>query len=431
MYFALFSLGARLACIRRAPFVAAMARSKTVLISGAGIAGLTLAYWLLKTGFKPTIVERAPEPRTGGYIIDFWGLGFDVADRMDLVPALRLEGYDVDEVRFVNATGKIVGGFGVDIFRAITGGRFVSLQRGALARLLYERIDGRCEVLFGDSIAAMAPDAEGATVTFERGAVRPFDFVIGADGVHSRVRQLTFGDQRKYETYLGYMVAAADVRGYRPRTEGVYVSYGIPGKQIARFAMRGDRTVFLFVMAAKQPISVEASDRPDAKELLRAEFAGAGWECETILDAVDRSSDIYFDRVSQIRMESWSKGPVALVGDAAFAPSLLAGQGAALAMAAAYVLAGELSSSSSSDAFQRYEQRFRSTLLRKQEAAARFARSFAPLGHIGLMARNLITQGFKCELIAKWAFGALLKEGIELPSYRRFEDMPANSGSRN
>lgn len=205
--------------------------------------------------------------------------------------------------------------------------------------------------------------------------------------------------------------------------EGVYVCYGIPGKQIARFAMRGDRTVFLFVMAANQPFSVGVSDCIGPKELLRAAFTGAGWECEAILDAIDRGSDIYFDRVSQIRMESWSKGSVALVGDAAFSPSLLAGQGAALAMAAAYVLAGELGSSPSPDAFRRYEQRFRSTLWRKQEAAARFAQSFAPTSCFGLNVRNLATRGFRCQLVAKWAFGALLREGIELPNYHCLKDI--------
>jgi 2-polyprenyl-6-methoxyphenol hydroxylase-like FAD-dependent oxidoreductase len=410
--------------VRRAFFVAVMARRRTVLISGAGIAGSTLAYWLLQNGFEPTIVERAPAPRTGGYIIDFWGLGYDVADRMGLVPDLKREGYDVNDVRFVDTNGERVGGFGVDVVRSITDGRFVSLQRATLASLLYEKIDGRCDFLFDDSIAAINPDAEGASVAFERSASRRFHFVVGADGVHSRVRQLTFGDQRNYEKYLGYMVAAADVQGYRPRTEGAYVCYSIPGKQIARFAMRGDRTVFLFVMAAGRPFSFGAPDRLGQKEFLRAEFTGAGWECDPILDAVDRSNDIYFDRVSQIRMDCWSKGPVALIGDAAFAPSLLAGEGAALAMAAAYVLAGEVSSSPLPDAFRRYEQRLRPTLLRKHQAAARFARSFVPMSEFGLMVRNLVTRSFGWEPVAKWAFGGLLKEGIELPSYRGVHDVP-------
>jgi 2-polyprenyl-6-methoxyphenol hydroxylase-like FAD-dependent oxidoreductase len=401
-----------------------MARSKTVLISGAGIAGPTLAYWLLRNGFEPTIVEKAPEPRTGGYIVDFWGLGFDVADRMGLIPDLRRQGYDVSEVRFVDAEGRTEGGFGVDIIRTITAGRFVSLQRSALARLLYEKIEGRCEFLFDDSVAGIRPDPEGADVSFEHGLGRRFHFVIGADGVHSGVRQLIFGDQDKYETYLGYMVAAVGVRGYRNRTEDVYVSYSLPGKQIARFAMRDDRTVFLFVMAAKQPFSFRVADRVGQKALLRAEFGGAGWECDAILDAVDGSDDIYFDRISQIRMDTWSRGPIALVGDAAFAPSLLAGQGAALAMAAAYVLAGELGSSPLPDAFRRYEQRLRPMISRKQDAAARFASSFAPTSRFGLMARNLVTRGFKCPLVAKWAFGSLLREGMQLPGFRNLHGGP-------
>jgi 2-polyprenyl-6-methoxyphenol hydroxylase-like FAD-dependent oxidoreductase len=407
--------------VGRALFPTAMARTNTVLISGAGIAGPTLAYWLLKNGFEPTIVEKAPAPRSGGYIIDFWGLGFDVADRMGLVPDLGREGYDVNEVRFVNTGGETVGGFAVDIVRTMTDGRYVSLQRAALARLLYEKIAGRCDVLFDDSIEAINPDADGANVLFESGTSRWFRFVIGADGVHSRVRQLIFGDQRNYEKYLGYMVAAAEVRGYRPRTERAYVSYSVPGKQVARFAMRGDRTVFLFVMAAERPFSFGPPDHAAPKELLRAAFAGEGWECNSILDAVDQSEDIYFDRVSQIRMDCWSKGPIALIGDAAFAPSLLAGQGAALAMTAAYVLAGELGSSPS-DAFQRYERRLHPNLLQKQEAAARFARSFAPKSRLGLMVRNVVTRGLRWEPLAKYFFGALLNDSTGLPSYAHSVD---------
>jgi 2-polyprenyl-6-methoxyphenol hydroxylase-like FAD-dependent oxidoreductase len=181
--------------------------------------------------------------------------------------------------------------------------------------------------------------------------------------------------------------------------------------------MRDNRTAFLFVVKSGRPFSFGARDRLGQREFLHSEFAGAGWECDAILEAVDQSNDVYFDRASQIRMDAWSRGTIALVGDAAFAPSLLAGQGAALAMTAAYVLAGELGATSSQDAFHRYENRLRVTLENKQNAAARFAASFAPTSRFGLTVRNLVTRGFRSKLVAKWAFGALLKEEIELPDY--------------
>ena len=146
----------------------------SVLISGMGIAGCTLAYWLGEHGFNPTLVERAPRLRTGGYVIDFWGAGYDVAERMGLLTDLKSEGYDIKELRLVNSLGKRVGGFGVDVFRALTGGRYVSLPRGDLARMIYHKIDGRCETIFADSIAAIEQNSEGVKVTFEHSLPRRF-----------------------------------------------------------------------------------------------------------------------------------------------------------------------------------------------------------------------------------------------------------------
>jgi 2-polyprenyl-6-methoxyphenol hydroxylase-like FAD-dependent oxidoreductase len=394
-------------------------RKKSVLISGIGIAGPTLAYWLEQGGFAPVLVERAPQLRSGGYVIDFWGRGYDVAERMGLVPALRRDGYEVDEVRFVDARGRRVGGFGAGVFGALTGGRYVSLPRGDLATLVYRGIDGRCETIFGDSIAGIEPEGEGLGVAFERGRPRRFDLAIGADGLHSAVRNLVFGSQDRFERYLGYVVAAFEVEGYRPRDEGVYVSYAAPGRQVARFAMRDDKTVFLFVFAADRPPPIAAHDLPAQKALLRAEFGGLGWECPQILAALNACGELYFDRVSQIRMASWTRGRVALVGDAAFCPSLLAGQGAALGMIAAYLLAAELAEATAEPeaAFRRYEARLRPFIAAKQRAAEGFARSFAPRTWFGLFLRNQITRTFALPLVARLAIGRGLLDRIELPDF--------------
>ena len=392
-------------------------KQRSVLISGLGIAGPTLAYWLLRYGFRPTLVERAPQLRTGGYVIDFWGLGYDVAERMGLLPGLAARGYQIRELRFVDALGRRVGGFDVDVFRSLTEGRYVSLPRGDLARLIYQTIDGRCETLFGDTVTSIAQSDDGVRVAFARAPQRQFDLVVGADGLHSVVRELVFGAQQQFEKYLGYTAAAFETEGYRPRDENVYVCYAEPGRQVGRFAMRGDRTMFLFVFATADLI--DANELAAQKRAVHAAFGGSGWECPRILAALDRCDEVYFDRVSQIHMPAWSRGRVALVGDAAFCPSLLAGQGSALAMLAAYVLAGELKANADDPgrAFANYEQRLRSFIAEKQNGAARFARSLAPKTRLGLVFRNQITKLFGIPGLARLAMGPSLLDRLDLPDY--------------
>lgn len=390
---------------------------KSVLISGNGIAGPTLAYWLAEEGFRPTIIERAPRLRSGGYIIDFWGSGYDVAERMGLLPELLRQGYDIQEVRLVDTHGRRVGGFRADVFRELTLGRYISVARGDLAQLIYRSVENHCESIFGDSVTAIEQDAEGVRVAFEGMPERRFDIVIGADGLHSPVRRLAFGAEGRFEKYLGYCVGAFEVEGYRPRDELVYVSYAVPGKQLARFSMRGDRTLFLFVFASEQPPTIDAHATQIPKRVLWSQFANAGWECPQILSALETCDEIYFDRVSQIRMDRWSAGRVALLGDAAFCPSLLAGQGSALAMTAAYVLAGELGRARDNPelAFRRYEQVLRAPIFAKQVAAEKFAAGFVPRSALGLFIRNQITRAFSIPLVAKLAMGPSLIDRIALP----------------
>ena len=314
-----------------------------VLISGAGIAGPTLAFWLSRYGLEPTIVERAPQLRTGGYIIDFWGLGFDVADRMGLLPEIRRRGYVAKEVRVVNSDGRRISGFSVESLSRVVQGRYISLARSDLAASIYHAIEGKVETMFGENITRIDQTAEGVRVGFETGRVRDFDLVIGADGLHSQVREIAFGPQKQFEKYLGYKVAAFEVEGYRPRDELVYVMYTKVGQQVGRFAMQGDRTFFVCIFASPEIEETAVDDIQAQKALLRKRFGKSGWECPKILDALDGVKELYFDTVSQIFMGpqagSWTRNRVSLIGDAAFCVSLLAGQGSALAMTAAYILA--------------------------------------------------------------------------------------------
>ena len=392
-----------------------------ILISGAGIAGPTLAWWLAHYGLEPTIVESSPRLRTGGYVIDFWGAGFEIADRMGLLDRIRSQGYMVREVRVVDRDGKTTAGFPAEAFSRMTHGRYTSLPRGDLAATIFAGIAGRVEAIFGDSVDRLQQTAGGVSVTFAGGATRQFDLIVGADGLHSRIRQLVFGPEPRFERYLGYKAAAFGIQGYRPRDELVYLMYTQVGKQVARFSMRNDSTMFLFTFADPDPRS--PADLPGQKALLRSRFEASGWECPRILSALDSAGDLYFDRVSQVRMDPqhglWSRDRVTLVGDAASCVSLLAGQGSALAMVAAYVLAGELGRCRGdyTAAFQRYQQLFAPFVAAKQKAALRFAGSFAPKSPMALFLRNQIFKLMAIGWIADLAVGRDLADTITLPAY--------------
>lgn len=390
---------------------------KTILISGAGIAGPTLAYWLEAGGFEPTLIEKAPSLRSGGYVIDFWGLGYDIAERMDLLAAVDRAGYRVKELRIVGDGGQRIAGFGTSVFQELTGGRYVTIARSALSRLLFEKAKGSSEVIFGTEIGGLHQDEGGVDVQLSDGTERRFDLVIGADGLHSGVRRLVFGPQERFEKQLGYVVAAFEAAAYRPRNEDVYLLYSQPGRMLGRVSLRDDRTLFLLVFAC-DPQSLPET-REAQKAFVRKPYADANWECAAILRELDRTDDLYFDRVSQIRMPQWSQGRVALIGDAAFCASLLAGQGSALAMISAYVLAGELAKAGGQyqAAFSAWEAKLRSFVQGKQEAAVRFAGAFAPRTRWGLAFRNLVVNALAIPGLSRWSIGRDITDKISLPDY--------------
>ncbi len=203
-----------------------------IAIVGAGIAGPTLAYWLWRHGHEPTLIEKAVRLRTGGYVVDFWGGGYAVAERMGLTAELDAAGYAVREVRLVDRNSRRVGGFSAESFRRNLDGRFATVPRGDLAAMIYRSIDHHAETVFGESVSAITQHDENVRVTLERGGSREFDLLVGAGGIHSPVRDLVFGPESRFETDLGYRVAAFEAKGYQPRDELVYLAYTMPGRMI-------------------------------------------------------------------------------------------------------------------------------------------------------------------------------------------------------
>lgn len=382
-------------------------RNRRILISGLGIAGPALAWWLEQAGFAPEIVEQAPAPRRGGYLIDFWGLGWTIASRMGLLPEIRDAGYLIDEVRIVNARGRRIAALDAGLFRRAAGDEFTTLPRSALAEILCRALADRVPVHFGDRITALHQEGEGVTVAFEHTAPRRYDLVIGADGLHSGVRALAFGPEANFEHDLGCRIAIWSAADYPHHTDNVYMSYTVPGGQLARFDLRDGTTAFFAVF--------RGTGAPDPAPA----FAGRGWECDEILATLPAADDLYTDSVSQIRMPGWHQGRVALVGDAAWCPSLLAGQGSAMAMLGAYVLAGELYAAAGDHAagFAAYQRRLQTLIAAKQKAALGYAGWFAPRGRLGVAMRVWTTRMFSVPLIIPWLTRRMLVDPLDLPDY--------------
>jgi 2-polyprenyl-6-methoxyphenol hydroxylase-like FAD-dependent oxidoreductase len=349
-------------------------------------------------------------------MIDFWGVGYDVAARMGLIPTLEDAGYRMQEVRIVDELGHRVAGFDAETFRAATHGRYLSLLRSDLAHAIYSTVAHDVETIFGTSVIALQQDADGVTVIFDRTPPRRFDLVVGAGGLHSVVRRLVFGPEREFEKYLGYYTAAFTAAHYRHRDEGVYVSYTVPGRQVARYALRDGRSAFFLILAVDRTFGRAGHDAQAQRQALHNAFGGLGWETGDIMAAMDTVNDLYFDRVAQVRLPRWSHGRVVLLGDAAYCPSLLAGQGSAFAMAGAYVLADELAAAGGDHraAFFAYERRFRPFIETKQHAAERFGDWVAPRTRGALRVRNLVTRTMNIPWLGEWLIARSLGDRFDL-----------------
>ncbi|MGJ6960922.1 FAD-dependent monooxygenase [Streptosporangium sp. G11] len=312
-------------------------KNKNILISGAGVAGPALAHWLHRHGFTPTIVERAPDVRDGGYAVDFRGEAhLTMLDRTGILDDIRREQTNMGAMAYVNGAGKKISSMPADVFSGD-----VEILRGDLARILYERTRDHVEYVFDDSIASLTEDAEGVQVTFERGEPRRFDLVVGADGLHSTVRALAFGPESRFVRDMG-LYCAIFTTGNHLGLDHTGQIYNTPGKLVGMYSARGNTEAKATFYFASPPLSYDRHDTGQQKKILAEAFADVGWETPRLLDAMWDAQDFYFDSISQVHMDNWSRGRVTLLGDAACCASPLSGMGTGLAMIGAYVLAGEL-----------------------------------------------------------------------------------------
>jgi len=387
-----------------------------VAINGLGIAGPTLAYWLRRGGHETVLFEKAGAPRTGGYLVDFWGVGYDIAERMGVLPALKQSGYLMKALRMVDSVGREVAGLDLGPMRAMLHGRFISVARTDLAAALV-RACGDVPIYFGISIAGIARNTDGVSVKLSDGSRDHFDLVIGADGLHSRVRDLTYGSTAQFERRLDCYVAAFRIPGYPHRDELIYVSHTAPDRHVGRVSLRNDETLILLLCRSR----VIKGDLPRKKRraALRNAFGNMEWEVPQILDAMETADDLYFDGVSQMRLPHWYAPRVGLVGDAAACVSFLAGEGAGLAMLEAYVLAGELHRAQTDidRALAMYDQRLRAFVASKQDAALRLRSFFMPQTSLAVGIRNLAVRSLSLPFLARRFISRSLQDRFELPDY--------------
>ncbi|MGB6871132.1 MAG: FAD-dependent monooxygenase [Acidobacteriaceae bacterium] len=370
-------------------------KSRTILISGASIAGPALAFWLHRYGFQPTIVERAPAIRAGGYAIDFRGASLRVLERMGLLPAVQEKQTRIGAITIVDRNNRKVA----SMPDGFTSGE-LEILRGDLANLFYEATRETTEYIFDDSIAAIEEGAEEVVVGFESGERRRFDLVVGADGLHSKVRSIAFGEEARFVRYLGYYVSIFTIPNYLNLDHaGLY--YGTLGKKVGIFSGgdRGEAKASFFF--ASEPLDSVRGDSAQQKRILRTQFEQEGWELPRLLELMESAPDFYFDSVSQVKVDRWSKGRSVLVGDAAWCASPLSGMGTGMAVVGAYVLAGELAEADGDYriAFEQYETAMREFVRKCQGIADGGTDWFVPRTRLRLW---LSTQMWKVLPYTPW-----------------------------
>lgn len=369
-----------------------MARAK-VLICGAGIAGPTLAYWLARDGFHPTVVERAKGLRSSGNPVDVRGAAAQVSRRMGILPSLHDAATHATGFAFVTASGRRIG----PLQLGRPSDDEVEVPRADLSSILSDSVRDDAEFVFGDSIIALSQDAGGVDVTFEHAAPRRFDLVVGADGLHSTVRALVFGPETAFVHHLGLYIATLPLD--RPAADPTTIlMYNAPGRSLTVHPVRGDEGAAFIFRGPARP-GLDRRDVEAHKRITLDAYAGDGWQgpvppvLPELLDRLRAAEDVYFDAISQVRLPAWSHGRVTLLGDAASCVSLF-GDGSSLAMIGATTLAETLAATPNDHtaAFRAFETRHRKASRPRQRGYALAAALLVPATRAGITVRNLTAR---------------------------------------
>ncbi|HEY2674343.1 MAG TPA: FAD-dependent monooxygenase [Rugosimonospora sp.] len=388
-------------------------KNAKVLISGASIAGPALAHWLGRYGFRPTVVELAPALRSGGNRVDFRGrTHLGVLERMGVLGDLRRMQTGGTAMRFVDADGRKLMELPADF-----AGGDIEVPRFDLSRILYEQSRDSTEYLFGDSIATMTDTSRGVEVTFTSGTRRAFDLVIGADGVHSAVRRLAFGPEERFVSHLGYYVATWEMPNELALGRDSLL-YNAPGRMASIGGDHHDPSkAGAFVMFAAPKMDYDRHDPDQQRRVIGERFADLGWEVPRLLAGLRDAPDFYFDSICRVDISPWSRGRVALVGDAACGATI-GGMGTGTAIVAAYALAGELAAADGDHtvAFPRYERLLADFARRCQQGGDTTGKFLAPRTTRAARLRNgLLNRPVLMAMMLKMAEDR--SNNIELPDY--------------
>ncbi|MFF6995861.1 FAD-dependent oxidoreductase [Streptomyces sp. NPDC008313] len=361
---------------------------RKVLISGAGIAGLALAYWLNRHGFEVTVVEKGDTLRGGGYPVDVRGTALEVVRRMGVLPRLRDAHIDLRRMTFLDGDGSEIASLPPHVVTGGVEGQDLEVRRGDLTHALYSAVRDDVEFVFDDFVHTLGQTAHGVDVTFSGGGSRTFDMVFGADGMHSRTRESLFGPEERFRRHLGYCFAGFTMRNTFGLSREALM-WSTAGRAATLYATGyGDEAHALLVFAQPEPPSHVLRNPKAQRDLVAETFAGAGWEVPRLVAGLHDADDLFFDAVSQIRMHRWSSGRVALLGDAAYAPSFLTGQGSSLALVGAYMLADALADRGHTAGFAAYEHNTREFVTLNQDVVREGDARLFPTTARGLAERD-------------------------------------------